>query len=126
MTITGVPTSTSTDPGTAVPGVDALRWPDIAHVPHTPVRAGIARRLFRHAAGRVPLRVVEPGGTWYGAGTGADPVFRLVRPEAFFHRLAADLQGVGHIRQVQGLASLAAQRFQQALGLLLQPVLIAG
>jgi cyclopropane-fatty-acyl-phospholipid synthase len=35
---------------------------------------------------RIPLRVVEPGDNWYGGGTSADPVLRLVRPDAFFHR----------------------------------------
>jgi cyclopropane-fatty-acyl-phospholipid synthase len=67
--------------------VDRQRWPDIAVVPHSPVRAAIARRVFRHAVGRLPLRVVESGDRWYGRGTDADPVFRLVRPDAFFHRL---------------------------------------
>lgn len=67
--------------------VDPQRWPDIAVVPHSPVRAAIAKRLFRHAAKQLPMRVVEPGENWYGAGTGNDPVFRLVRPEAFYHRV---------------------------------------
>ncbi len=69
--------------------VDAARWPDIATVPRNPLRAAIARRLFRHAAARLPMRVVEPGERWYGAGTSGDPVFRIVRPDAFWHRLGA-------------------------------------
>jgi cyclopropane-fatty-acyl-phospholipid synthase len=69
--------------------VDAARWPDIAAVPINPVRAAIARRLFGHAAARLPMRVVDPAGDWSGAGTGSDPVFRLVRPDAFFSRLGA-------------------------------------
>ncbi|WP_375475619.1 class I SAM-dependent methyltransferase [uncultured Jatrophihabitans sp.] len=69
--------------------IDAQRWADIAAVPRSPVRAAIARRLFRHAAGRLPLRVAEPEDRWYGAGTGADPVMRLVRPDAFFARVGA-------------------------------------
>jgi cyclopropane-fatty-acyl-phospholipid synthase len=73
--------------GTMVSGVDALRWPDIAHVPNSPIRAAIAKRLFRHAAARLPLRVVEPGDQSYGGGTHDDPVMRLVRPDAFFHRV---------------------------------------
>ena len=72
---------------TTVTGIDALRWPEIATVPHSPVRAAIAKRIFRHAAAKLPMRVVEPGGQWYGGGTHDDPVFRLVRPDAFFHRL---------------------------------------
>jgi cyclopropane-fatty-acyl-phospholipid synthase len=43
--------------------------------------------LFHYAAGRLPLRVVEDTGRSYGAGSSADPVLRLHRPDAFFHRL---------------------------------------
>ncbi len=71
------------------PAVDAVRWPDIATVPRSPVRAAIAKRIFHRAVRRVPLRVVEPGAKWYGRGTGSDPVMTLVRPEVFFHRLGA-------------------------------------
>ncbi len=67
--------------------VDAQRWPDIAAVPHSSVRAAVARQLFRHAAARMPLRVHENDDSWYGAGTSTDPVFRLLRPDAFFERL---------------------------------------
>jgi cyclopropane-fatty-acyl-phospholipid synthase len=82
-------TQRSTDePSTAAP-IDARHWPDIAVVPHSPVRARIAERLFRHAMRRLPLRVREPGGMWSGAGTSTDPVFDLVRPTAFFNRVGA-------------------------------------
>ncbi|GAB2464217.1 class I SAM-dependent methyltransferase [Jatrophihabitans fulvus] len=67
--------------------VDARRWPDIAAVPHRPVRAAIARRLFRHAVQKLPLRVLEPGDRWSGGGTGDDPVMQLVDPTAFFERV---------------------------------------
>ena len=67
--------------------VDAQRWPDVAAVPNRPLRAVIARKLFRHAVSRIPLRVVDPDGNWSGGGTGADPVMHLVRPDVFFHRL---------------------------------------
>ncbi|WP_375488907.1 class I SAM-dependent methyltransferase [uncultured Jatrophihabitans sp.] len=67
--------------------VDARRWPDIAAVPHSPVRARIAERLFRHAIKRLPLRVSEPGGVWSGSGVASDPAMQLVRPHAFFHRI---------------------------------------
>ena len=66
--------------------VDPQHWPDVAVVPHTPLRAAIARRLFHGAVRKLPMRVIEPA-AWYGAGTSADPVMRLVRPEAFFARL---------------------------------------
>jgi cyclopropane-fatty-acyl-phospholipid synthase len=70
-------------------GIDPTLWPDVAAVPHSPVRAAVARRLFVGATSRLPLRVVEAGGRRYGAGGSADPEFRLVRPAAFFHRLGA-------------------------------------
>jgi cyclopropane-fatty-acyl-phospholipid synthase len=69
--------------------VDSARWPDVATVPSSPGRAMLARRLFRHAVSRLPLRVVESGGRSYGGGTGADPVMQLVRPSSFFRRLGA-------------------------------------
>jgi cyclopropane-fatty-acyl-phospholipid synthase len=69
--------------------VDPGRWPDVASVPHTPVRAAVARRMFRNAVGRIPLRVVEVDGRTYGGGSPADPVLRLVRPASFFHRVGA-------------------------------------
>jgi cyclopropane-fatty-acyl-phospholipid synthase len=71
------------------PGVDPERWPDVATVPHSPVRAAAAQRIFRRATRRLPLRVVESGGRSYGGGGAADPVMRLVRPTSFFHRLGA-------------------------------------
>jgi cyclopropane-fatty-acyl-phospholipid synthase len=71
------------------PGVDPVRWPDVATVPHSPVRAAAAQRIFRRATRRLPLRVVESGGRSYGGGGVADPVMRLVRPTSFFHRLGA-------------------------------------
>jgi cyclopropane-fatty-acyl-phospholipid synthase len=73
--------------GAAPPAVDARRWPDIAAVPHRPLRAAVARQIFRHAVARIPLRVVEGGHRWSGRGTAGDPVLELVRPDAFFHRL---------------------------------------
>jgi cyclopropane-fatty-acyl-phospholipid synthase len=76
--------------GTAVhPHIDPSLWPDVATVPHTPMRAAVARRIFRRAVAHLPLRVVEPNGSRYGGGLGSDPEFRLERPEAFFHRLGA-------------------------------------
>jgi cyclopropane-fatty-acyl-phospholipid synthase len=71
------------------PGIDPDRWPDVATVPHSPVRAAAAQRIFRQAAKRLPLRVVESGGRSYGGGDAADPVMHLARPTSFFHRLGA-------------------------------------
>jgi cyclopropane-fatty-acyl-phospholipid synthase len=78
-------TSTATSPV----DVDAAHWPDIAVLPRSPLRAAIAGQLFRYAVRRIPLRVVEPDDTWYGGGTSADPVLRLVRPDAFHRRTGA-------------------------------------
>jgi cyclopropane-fatty-acyl-phospholipid synthase len=71
------------------PTIDPDQWPDVASVPHSRIRAGVAKRLFRHAVDRLPLRVEETGGARYGAGTSNDPVFQLIRPEAFYERLGA-------------------------------------
>jgi cyclopropane-fatty-acyl-phospholipid synthase len=71
----------------ARPNIDPTLWPDVARVPHHPVRAAAARRIFRHAVERIPLRVVEPGGVHYGGGVRTDPVLHLFRPDPFFHRL---------------------------------------
>lgn len=68
-------------------GINPQRWPDVATVPHSPVRAAVARRIFRRAAGRLPLRVREDGGRSYGGGGPHDPQLFLHRPESFFHRL---------------------------------------
>ena len=73
----------------AASGPDPQRWPDIAAVPHTPVRAVIARAIFHRAARLLPMRVVEPGGRSYGGGDASAPVFRLVRPDNFFARVGA-------------------------------------
>jgi cyclopropane-fatty-acyl-phospholipid synthase len=67
--------------------VDPDRWPDVATVPHSPTRAAIARRIFRRAVDRLPLRVVEEDGRSYGGGRDDDPLFRIARPSSFFQRL---------------------------------------
>ena len=68
--------------------IDAAPWPDVATVPHSPVRTAVARRIFHRAANLIPLRVAEPQRSYGGGGNG-DPVMRLVRPDAFFARLGA-------------------------------------
>ena len=52
--------------------------------PHSPIRAAVARRLFRHAVARLPIRVIEAGRAPYGGGGRDAPPMRLVRPQAFF------------------------------------------
>jgi cyclopropane-fatty-acyl-phospholipid synthase len=69
--------------------IDPQRWPDVAALPHSPIRAAVARRLFRHAVARIPIRVDEAGRASYGGGGPESPTMRLVRPQAFFHRVGA-------------------------------------
>jgi cyclopropane-fatty-acyl-phospholipid synthase len=69
--------------------VDGQLWPDIVNVPRSRVRAAVARRLFRHAARRLPIQVVEREGAPYGGGGPQAPTFRLIRPDAFYHRVGA-------------------------------------
>ncbi len=62
-------------------------WPGLFTTPRSPLRARIAESLFRNAVRTLPVTVLLPDGRTWGAG---GPVMRLVRPEAFFHRLGAD------------------------------------
>ncbi|MET0234166.1 MAG: cyclopropane-fatty-acyl-phospholipid synthase family protein [Kibdelosporangium sp.] len=62
-------------------------WPGLAAPSRSAVRAWVAERLFRQAVRNLPVTIVFPGGERIGAG---GPVMRLVRPEAFFHRLGVD------------------------------------
>ena len=73
--------------------VDAERWPDVAAVPHHPLRARVARSLFRRAVAGLPLRVELPDGQVLGHG---GPTMTVRRPEALYARLgAAGLVGFG-------------------------------
>ncbi len=71
----------------ASPGVDPARWPDVATVPHAPVRAALTRRLTRLALSRLPLRVTTVAGDRFGAGGPTDPGLHLARPDAFYRRV---------------------------------------
>jgi cyclopropane-fatty-acyl-phospholipid synthase len=64
-------------------------WPDIARVPHAPVRATIARRIFHRAIAKLPMRVAEPNGRFYGGGSVTDPVMQIHRVDSFFNRLGS-------------------------------------
>ena len=69
----------------------AIRWPTAATTsPRAPLRAAIARVIFEHATGRVPVRVTCPDGRVLGAGPPASPELEIVRPAAFFARLGRD------------------------------------
>jgi len=69
--------------------IDAQLWPDVVSVPDGSLRAAIAARLVKRAVRSLPIRVTTADGQRFGAGTGTDPDLHLVRPEAFYRRLAA-------------------------------------
>lgn len=62
-------------------------WPGLFDVPRVPVHAAIARRLAAAAVRTLPMTLLFPDGTRWGAG---GPTLELVRPENFFARLGAD------------------------------------
>jgi len=72
----------------------ATRWPDVTDVPVFGFRASVARRLFRQACKRLPVRVLVPAGrngrpqVW-GAGGPDAPTMQILRPDDFFARLGA-------------------------------------
>ncbi len=77
-------------------GIDPALWPDIAAVPHKPVRAKVAEVLFARAVGRLPLRVELPTGKVLGAGGPDAPVMVVARPHALWERLGTSgLVGFG-------------------------------
>ncbi len=84
MTVVDRPNATAT-----AEGIDPALWPEVAGVPHLPVRAAIARRIFRRAVERLPLQVREANGRRYGGGSLTDPEMRLVRPNEFYQRLGS-------------------------------------
>ncbi len=69
--------------------VDPVRWPDVARVPRAPARAAVAAALLRHAAARLPLRVVLPDGTWLGSREPDAAVMRVHHLDAFLRRVGA-------------------------------------
>ncbi len=82
------------------PAVDPSHWPDVARVPHAPLRAAVAGRLLRRIADGRGLRVELPGGRPLLPSPAQAPVLRLHRPEAFLHRVGADgLIGFGESYQ---------------------------
>ncbi|MFJ8061420.1 class I SAM-dependent methyltransferase [Streptomyces sp. NPDC096142] len=60
----------------------------LAEPPEAPVRAWLVERVFREAMRSLPVRVAYPGGERIGRGGPDSPVMRIVRPAAFFSRLA--------------------------------------
>jgi cyclopropane-fatty-acyl-phospholipid synthase len=74
---------------------DSGRWPDVATVPGSAVRAAAARLAFHHAARKLRLRIAAPG-AGPAAAPGAGPAvaggagLTLRRPADFFRRLGGD------------------------------------
>lgn len=68
-------------------------WPGLFTPPRASARAAIARTLVRSAIRNLPVTLALPGGERWGAG---GPRLDVIRPEAFFARLAVDgLIGLG-------------------------------
>ncbi|WP_191984198.1 SAM-dependent methyltransferase [Amycolatopsis eburnea] len=83
-------TTSSVDRASAGDVPEEDRWPGLAGPPHSPLRARIAAALFRRAVRPLDVRVTFPDGTVLGAGGPESPEMRILRPQAFFHRLGAD------------------------------------
>jgi cyclopropane-fatty-acyl-phospholipid synthase len=73
------------DAGRAAPEPDLSRWPSLAPPTWAPLRAALARRIFRGAARRAGLCIRLPEGVTFGDPAG--PVMDLVDPTSFFTRL---------------------------------------
>ncbi|MFB6891702.1 class I SAM-dependent methyltransferase [Kitasatospora sp. NPDC056327] len=80
-------TTSPASPPAPSPAVDPARWPDVARVPHVPLRATVARQLLHRAAARRSLRVELPGGRTLRPAPAGAPVLRLHRPGDFLHRI---------------------------------------
>ena len=71
-------------------------WTQLPAVPHAPIHAAVARRIFTRAAARLGVTVELPDGRLLvkprdtGAEATATPVMRLHRPAQFFRRLGHD------------------------------------
>ncbi|WP_410669374.1 class I SAM-dependent methyltransferase [Amycolatopsis sp. cmx-4-68] len=83
-------TTSSVDRASAQDVPEESRWPGLATPPHSALRARIAATLFRRAVRPLDVRVTFPDGTVLGAGGPESPEMRVLRPEAFFHRLGVD------------------------------------
>ena len=68
---------------------EARRWPDIAVVPHAPLRARAARLLLARVSRRLGIRVELPGGRLLAPAPTDAQVLRLHDPDAFFQRVGA-------------------------------------
>jgi cyclopropane-fatty-acyl-phospholipid synthase len=77
------------------PAIDSERWPAVARVPSGVVvatSAAIADGLLRRAAARLPLRLVYPDGSVFGA---AEPTVSALKPTMFLHQPDALARRIG-------------------------------
>jgi cyclopropane-fatty-acyl-phospholipid synthase len=108
--------------------VDPVRWPDVAAVPGDRARTAIARAVFAHAAGRLPIQVRLPRGRRIGAGGPGSPEMVLHRPADFFARIGVGgLIGFGESYMAgdwdcADLTGLIAAFARQATTLVPQPL----
>jgi cyclopropane-fatty-acyl-phospholipid synthase len=65
--------------------VDLARWPAMAVPSPAPLRAALARLVFRRAARYAGIHVGLPDGRSFGSRSG--PVLEIINPDAFFARL---------------------------------------
>ena len=115
----------------ASPAVDPGRWPDVAAVPGSGVRAAVAQMLFARMAARLPLRVITPAGRTSGAGGPGSPLLVLRRPADFHRRVGAGgLIGFGEsymagdwdCDDLTGLLTVFARRVDTLVPHWLQPL----
>jgi cyclopropane-fatty-acyl-phospholipid synthase len=101
------------------------QWPGLDEIPRAPIRAVIARAVFRWAVKRMDVRVELPGGKVLGRGGPGAPTLKIVRPKEFFRRLGADIRigsgesymvGAWTTDDLVGVLTAAATRFARPLG----------
>ncbi|WP_457032665.1 class I SAM-dependent methyltransferase [Kitasatospora sp. P5_F3] len=82
-------TSVAAPTTTPFPDIDPARWPDVARVPASPLRAAVAAKLLARLSRRFAVRVELPGGQLLVTAPATAPVLRLHRPQDFLHRIGA-------------------------------------
>ncbi len=82
-------------PSIQVPGPSSElqeRWPGLFEPPRAPLAARVARAIMRSTGERLPVQVRLADGKVIGAGGPESPQMCIHRPDAFFHRVGADLR----------------------------------
>ncbi len=68
------------------------RWPGLATPPRAAVQSPVARSIVARAVRRLPVRMRFPDGSHWGGGRPDAPTMLVLRPQAVFARLGADLR----------------------------------